>query len=118
MQRRMGLILVAAIVVALAAACQSEAPATPANLSDDRAVPEIQVGRADPAEGAISITTADWTYAVPLDGVTWVDAAGTIHDSGRPDCLAAGASRQIRFAAVEVTIDGSRWRPVVWVSCQ
>jgi len=117
MRRRLGMVLVAALVAALVGACQSEVPATD-NVSDNHAAPEIQVGRADAAEGAISITTAEWTYAVPLDGVTWVDAAGTIHDSGRPDCLAPGASRQVRFAAVEVTIAGSRWRPVVWISCQ
>jgi hypothetical protein len=48
----------------------------------------------------------------------WVDTVGSRHDAGRPDCLAPGVSRQIQFAAVEVTVDGGTWRPVVWVSCK
>lgn len=90
-----------------------EAPAPTTGLT-----PRIQSGRADAGETAISISTPEWTYGVPSDGVTWVDAAGTRHDSGRPDCLKPGMSRQIRFAAVEVTVQGSTWRPVVWISCQ
>jgi hypothetical protein len=80
--------------------------------------PRIQTGRADAAEGAISIETGDWTYSVPLDGVTWLDATNTWHDEGRPECLAPGASREVEFAAVEVNVRGVTWRPVVWVSCQ
>jgi len=81
------------------------------------AAPGIQIGRADAAEGAISISTPDWTYSVPLDGVLWVDQMG-LHDAGRPACLAPGVSREIQFAAVEVTVQGTTWRPVVWVSCR
>ena len=99
--------LIVAVAVA-SAACQGSRAFNPA----------IQTGRADAAEGAISIETDDWTYAVPLDGVTWIDEAGSSHDSGRPECLAPGVSRQIRFAAVETRVEGSTWRPVVWVSCQ
>jgi hypothetical protein len=104
--RVLRLAVIAAACVALAA-CQGGATS-----------PQIQTGRADAAEGAISIETGGWTYSVPLDGVYWIDEAGTHHDSGRPDCLAPGVSRQIRFAAVETTIEGTTWRPVVWVSCQ
>jgi predicted small lipoprotein YifL len=81
-------------------------------------IPEIQTGRADAGETAISISTDDWTYGVPSDGVTWIDKDGSLHDTGRPDCLAPGVSRQIRFAAVQVTVQGSTWRPVIWVSCR
>ena len=56
--------------------------------------------------------------AVPLEGVNWVDAMGSTHESGRPECLAPGTSREVKFAAVAVTIEGRTWRPVVWVSCQ
>jgi hypothetical protein len=80
--------------------------------------PEIQTGRADAADNAISISTSDWTYNVGLDGVRWTDAAGVTWDSGRPSCLAPGVSRDVRFAAVETTVEGITWRPVVWVSCQ
>jgi hypothetical protein len=85
-------------------------------------VPRVQPGRltgeAQAAEGAISIVTDDWTYGVPLDGVSWTDRDGTWHDKGRPDCLApSGQSIPIRFAALEVTIDGQTWRPVVWIGC-
>jgi hypothetical protein len=102
------IVLMALVVGSAAAACQAS----------PRTSPEIQTGRADAAEGAISIETGDWTYSVPLEGVTWIDAQGSRHDSGRPDCLAPGVSRQIRFAAVETTVEGVTWRPVVWVSCQ
>lgn len=97
-------------VLLVGAGCQAGAPGA--------LEPRIQVGRADAAEGAISIETDDWTYAVPLEGVTWIDEQGTRWTSGRPSCLAPGVSRQIRFAAVTVTVDGATWRPVVWVSCQ
>lgn len=104
---RLGPLAALVIAAAVSAACQGAA-----------ASPEIQTGRADAAEGAISISTSDWTYSVPLDGAFWVDQAGTLHDSGRPECLAPGVSRQVRFAAVETTVEGVTWRPVVWVSCQ
>ena len=79
----------------------------------------IQTGRADSAEGAISITTADWTYGVPLDGVMWTDRLNRIHESGRPECLAPDvAPLQVRFAAIQVTVNDSTWRPVVWIDCR
>ena len=78
----------------------------------------IQTGTAQSAEGAISIQTDDWTYAMPLDNVMWIDRATTVHDRGRPDCLPPGVSRLTRFAYVEVTIEDSTWRPVVWVDCR
>ena len=78
----------------------------------------IRTGRADAAEGAISILTDDWTYGVPVGGVAWTDKTGSWHEDGRPDCLPPGAASQIRFASVETTIDGTTWRPVVWVDCR
>lgn len=106
-QMRIGLVGAMVIAAAVSVACQSGSVS-----------PQVQTGRADAAEGAISISTSDWTYSVPLDGVVWIDEAGSRHDSGRPECLAPGVSRQIRFAAVETTIEEATWRPVVWVSCQ
>jgi hypothetical protein len=104
---RIGLVGAIVIAAALSAACQGGSVS-----------PQIQTGRADAAEGGISIATGDWTYSAPLDGLMWIDEMGTLHDSGRPECLAPGVSRQIRFAAVEATVEGTTWRPVVWVSCQ
>ena len=108
MPYRAWLVAAALIAAATVGACQSPAASSAI----------IQTGRADAAEGAISIETGDWTYSVPLDGVTWIDSAGASHDSGRPECLAPGVSRQVRFAAVAVSIEGANLRPVVWVSCQ
>jgi hypothetical protein len=71
------------------------------------------------AEGAISIEADGWTYGVPLDGVRWIDANNTWHEDGRPDCLPAmGTTHPVTFAAVEVTVGGATWRPVVWVDCR
>jgi hypothetical protein len=106
----------ASLVIAwLLAGCGGTVNVTPAA---GGVTPQIQTGRADAGEIGISITTNDWTYGVPSDGVTWVDEAGTVHDSGRPACLQPGMSRSVRFAAVEVTVQGSTWRPVVWISCR
>jgi hypothetical protein len=82
--------------------------------------PSIQTGRADvnAAGDGGSIVTNDWTYGLPAEGVTWVDAQGTVHDGGRVACLAPGTSREVQFAAVEVQVGGTTWRPVVWLSCK
>lgn len=86
-------------------------------------MPSIQArnltGEAHSAEGAISIETGEWTYGVPLDGVSWTDANGSWHDDGRPECLPPSQETfPVTFAAVEVTVEGVTWRPVVWVSCE
>ncbi len=80
---------------------------------------EILTGIAHSAEGAISIEAGGWTYGVPLDGVQWTDANGAWHESGRPECLPpAEETIPVTFAAMEVTVEGVTWRPVVWVSCE
>jgi hypothetical protein len=83
-------------------------------------IPNVLTGRADvnAAGDSGSITTSDWTYSLPTEGVTWTDHQGNVHDGGRPDCLGPGTSTEIRFAAVETRIEGSTWRAVVWISCQ
>jgi len=69
------------------------------------------------AEGAISVEADGWTYSIPLD-VMWVDAQGSLHDGDRPACLPAeGATAPVRFASVDVTVEGTSWRQVVWVAC-
>jgi len=72
----------------------------------------------DSAEGAISAEVGGYTYGIPQD-VSWTDANGRLHQEGRPDCLPpTGSLGPVRFAAVEVTVEGRTWRPVVWVSCR
>jgi hypothetical protein len=84
-----------------------------------RVQPTIRNGLAHSAEGAISIETTDWTYGVPLDGITWVDSANSWHEGGRPDCLPPATDTiSVRFASVEVTVEKQTWRPVVWVDCR
>jgi hypothetical protein len=84
-----------------------------------RAPVTIHTGEAGSAEGAISIEADGWTYSVPLDGVMWVDTLNSWHESGRPDCLPpTGATRPVTFGAVDVSVEGVQWRPVVWVSCR
>ena len=72
------------------------------------------------AEGAVSIETDGWTYGLAApDGVAWTDSLGSLHEGGRTDCLpASGTTEPVRFAAVEVTIEGGTWRPIVWVDCR
>lgn len=88
-------------------------------LGSSRPAVSFHTGVAHSAEGAISVEADGWTYAVPLDGVAWVDSRDTWHNGGRPECLPpTGTTRPITFAAVEATVEGSTWRPVVWVSCR
>jgi len=82
--------------------------------------PAVQTGRADVNGDGTggSISTSDWTYGLPTEGVVWIDRQGSRHDSGLPECLAPGGSADVKFAAVEVEVGGAKWRPVVWISCQ
>jgi hypothetical protein len=77
----------------------------------------VLTGRADGASDGLTIETAGWSYGGGF-GFRWVDETGSIHDGGRPDCVPEGGSRMVRFAATEVTVDGSTWRPIVWLDCR
>ena len=81
---------------------------------------DVQTGRADvnDAGDGGSITTSDWTYGLPTTGISWADRQGSLHDGGRPECLAPGTSTVVRFAAVPVQVGGTSMRAVVWISCQ
>ena len=85
---------------------------------DPTPVAGIFTGRADVTGDGLggSISTPGWTYGYGLP--MWTDAAGTLHMDGAPDCLPALASRTVNFAAIEVMVNGSSWRPVVWVDCR
>jgi hypothetical protein len=83
--------------------------------------PAVSMHTAVPASasGAISIEADGWTYSVPLDGVEWIDGHGSWHDSERPSCLPPGGTTSpVTFASVQVTVEGSTWRPVVLVDCR
>ena len=84
-----------------------------------RAGATIQTGRADSmGGGGGSIVTTGWTYGFSSD-VAWTDASGSWHDGGTPACLPPLSSRDgVRFASVDVTVDGATWRPVVWIDCR
>jgi hypothetical protein len=110
MARLASLALVAA-VVGVVMGCAGPAPA-PVNSSNVT----MHTGRADAGETAISVEADGWTYAIPTD-VFWVDGEGVGHDGGRPNCLDPGESSLVRFASVDATVEGTSWRPVVWVAC-
>lgn len=62
-----------------------------------------------------------WTYGIPTD-LAWIDASGSFHGQGRPDCLPpSGRVGPITFASVEVATPSTGsvgYRAVVWVSCR
>ena len=71
-------------------------------------------------ESQIGCTLHDgWDVGIPLD-VTWTDASGSWHDSGRPECLpphGRGAEPPVGVTWTEVEANGTRWRQVVHVTC-
>jgi hypothetical protein len=84
-----------------------------------RAGPTIRTGTAHVnSEGGGSIEVGDWTYGIPAD-VEWTDVSGSRHDRGHPDCLPPlGIIENVRFASVDVNVEGLGWRPVIWVDCR
>ena len=104
-------------VVALAAGLLLAACSTAQNDRSTSSNVTFHTGVPSSAEGAISVEADGWTYSIPLD-VFWVDAQGALHDGDRPDCLPPeGAKGPVRFASVDVTVEGTSWRQVVWVAC-
>ena len=79
----------------------------------------IETGRADSTgNGGGSITTDGWTYGFSSD-IAWTDASNSLHEGGIPDCLPPLSSVEgVRFAWVEARVEGSTWRPVVWIDCR
>jgi hypothetical protein len=84
-----------------------------------RASARVDSGRADTTiHGDGSISTDEWTYGFAAD-VNWIDANNTWHEDGPIDCLPPGSSVEgLRFAWVEATVEGTTWRPVVWIDCR
>jgi hypothetical protein len=79
----------------------------------------IDTGRADTNYlGAGSISTDGWTYGLPSD-VAWTDANNSYHEGGPVDCLPPLTSVEgVKFAWVEAKVEGTGWRPVVWIDCR
>ena len=71
------------------------------------------------APGAVSFQADGSTFGLSApDGVPWMDATG-LHLGSRPECLPPdGTTAPVRFATVDVTIEGATWSPIVWVDCR
>lgn len=80
----------------------------------------VMTGSAHSGEAQVGVRDADGReYGIPLDMIFWMDAKGSLHDRGRPDCLPPpGQTKPLKFAAVDVSVEGVSWRPVVWVDCR
>jgi hypothetical protein len=72
-------------------------------------------GRAHVGEHMASIESDGWFYGLS-ESVAWIDASGSQHEDGWPECLGtAGKTVNVRFGAVEVPSLG--FRAVVYVDC-
>jgi hypothetical protein len=66
----------------------------------------------------LSVTHDGWTYGARDSIPRWVDAEGSWHDGGWPECLDQG-ERSIRFVAGPlVRIEGIGERTVLAVDCR
>ena len=73
-------------------------------------------GQAHVGENVASIESGGWSYGLS-DSVAWIEATGTHHDDGWPECLGrAGNTAIVRFGAVDVPKLGIR--AVVYVDCR
>ena len=79
----------------------------------------IETGQAHSmGNGGGSIITDGWTYGFSAD-IAWTDTNNSWHEGGLPDCLPPlSIVEGVRFAWVEANIEGSGWRPVVWIDCR
>lgn len=80
---------------------------------------QLDMGHAQTNDvGGGSIVTDGWTYGFSAD-VAWTDANDSYHEGGPVNCLPPLSSvEDVRFAWVEVTVEGTKWRPVVWIDCR
>ena len=60
-----------------------------------------------------------WSYGARVAVPSWIDAAGSWHEAGWPDCLnTVGEEKLVRFQATEVTVDDITSRPIIAVDCR
>jgi hypothetical protein len=72
-------------------------------------------GRAAVGDHVASIESGGWTYGLS-ESVAWIDASGSFHEDGWPDCLGRAGNRpNVRFGAVAAPSLGIR--AVVYVDC-
>jgi hypothetical protein len=73
-------------------------------------------GRAAVGDHMASIESGGWFYGLS-ESVAWIDASGSFHEDGWPECLGSAGNRlNVRFGAVAVTSLG--FRAVVYVDCR
>ena len=72
-------------------------------------------GRAHVGDHMASIESDGWFYGLS-ESVAWIDASGSFHEDGWPECLGSEGTRaNVRFGAVDVPTVGIR--AVVYVDC-
>src|SRR5919106_457016 len=82
--------------------------------SERSGVADLQ-GRAQVGDHVASIESGGWFYGLS-ESVAWIDASGSFHEDGWPECLgSAGTRPNVRFGAVAVRLLGIR--AVVYVDC-
>lgn len=86
----------------------------------DDADTEWRHGPAYVGDRHASIAVDGWDYGLS-QSVAWIDAAGSHHGDGWPECLDVPAGTlvaDVRFASVEVEVDDVGWRQVVLIDCR
>jgi hypothetical protein len=85
-----------------------------------RSTAYVLTGEAYAGVGQISAVAPDGiTYGIPVDNVTWVDSKGSMHGSGRAECLPPELKTgKVKFAAVKWTAAGMAGYSVVLVDCR
>ena len=89
-------------------------------LSQHRNAVHVLTGKAYVEIHQAGITVGDWTYGFSDSVPEWIDASGTTHMGGWPNCLnRVGTHQRIRFGWIPVTFpNGIGERDVVWVDCR
>jgi hypothetical protein len=76
-------------------------------------------GRANVGNGVASIRSEGTYYGVS-ESVPWIDAIGSFHDDGWPECFGEpGSTTRVGFGVTPVTVpDAPVFTPVVYVDCR
>jgi len=76
-------------------------------------------GTASVGRTVASIEARGSYYGVS-ESIAWIDATGSFHDDGWPECFGgAGSTTTVRFGAVDVALpDDGGFRQVVYVDCR
>jgi len=76
-------------------------------------------GSAQVGDRVATITTDGYSYGID-QSVPWIDAGGSLHESGWPSCLPASSTTlDVKFGWTLVTYpDGTSGRQVAYVDCR